>query len=151
MFQVKADVTGAIRGLDQLQKAIRQAQDAATRSAARRVIVPAVKVAVAYRGGPAPIGQLGTRTGRLYRQVKAKFFRGKDGLLNGVVKVIGDRAFIARINESGAASHGRRGGPLPARRMFQTAGWSIRPTAEQHMQQVFAQDLAGRLGGLGRI
>ena len=148
MFQLKADLTGAFRGLDQLQTAIRQAQDAAARSAARNVIIPAVHMAVAHRGGPAPIGQLGTRTGRLYRQVKAKFFRRKDGLLNGVVKVIGDRSFIARINESGAASHGRKAGPLPARRMFQTVGWSIRPTAEQHMQQVFAQYLAQRLGGL---
>lgn len=145
-FEVKVDFSSAMKMLDGLNDDIRRAQDKATREVARKTIVPAVKQALSFTGGKAPLGQLGTRTGRTRSKVRARFWKGQDGLLNGAVKVMGDRAYIARFNEKGTKSHGRHGGPLPARLMFETVGRAIRGQVEGALVDALERNLQAKLG-----
>lgn len=102
-----------------------------------------LKPNLSFPGKVAPIGQLGTRTGRLLSQAGIRIFRQRNGLFGASVRILGDRAHVAHINEVGAATHGGRygkklqakkastglkglrvrlyggdRGPLPARAMF---------------------------------
>src|SRR3990170_862717 len=167
MFEFSVNFDSALRALDKLDADIRRAEAQATRDTARKVIVPAVKDAVSYRGPHAPTGKLGKRTGLLRRSIRPKFFKGRDGLLNGSVQVRGERGYIMRFHEFGTASHGRlpkaegvsragrralaaRSGrsALPARHPFQTVGKAIRAAAEANFAMVFeAQLKMRRIGG----
>jgi HK97 gp10 family phage protein len=136
--------------LDQLSKDIKQAHAAAVREVARTLIVPAAKNALSFQGEHAPVGQLGTRTGKTRAQVKPKFWTGKDGLLDGTVKVIGDRAHISRFNEAGTKSHGpggKRGtgkNPLPARKMFETVSNAQRVNIENAIAAAFERNMKAK-------
>lgn len=136
--------------LDKLSKDVRDAHAAAVREVARTLIVPAAKTALSFQGEHAPIGQLGQRTSRTRNQVKGKFWKDKDGLLNGAVKVIGDRAHIARFNETGTKSHGPGGkkgsnkNPLPARKMFETVGHAQRVQIEQAIAEAFERNMKAK-------
>jgi hypothetical protein len=145
MFDIEFRVDfGQAGGLDQLVKDIKSAEAAAAREVARTILIPAMKVAMSHSGGRAPIGRLGTRTGQTRAQIKAKFWTGKDGLTNGSVKVIGDRAHIAFFNESGTQSHGKKSGPLPARKMFETVGRALRATVERAMVTAFERNMKAK-------
>lgn len=142
------DISGILQRLNVIDAAVLKANEAAVR-AAGAVAVTVVRGSVSFAGHPAPIGQLGTRTGRLLNQVQAKVFRShRTGLAGVAVKVIGDRAHIMRFHENGTASHGGRRrssvsqtrrrkvkagtrgdrGPLPARQVFAMA--YLRASAE---------------------
>lgn len=135
MFDVEIKIDTS--GLDQLVKDIQDAESKAAREVARSIVVPAMRQAVSFAGDSAPIGQLGTRTGRLRMQMKAKFWRGKDGLTNGSVKVIGDRAFIARFAETGTKRQ-------PARKMFEIVGRNLRLAIERAMVASFERHMQAK-------
>ena len=113
----------------------------AVRFVAESIVIPAMRVSVSFTGKTAPIGMLGTRTGRLLSQVKAKYWKSRDGLHNGSVKVKGDRAYIARFHEKGTKKHGKHGGPLPARKMFATVGIAIKSTVEGALVREFEANM----------
>lgn len=130
-----------IHELEHLSEIVRVAQSRAVRIVARNLVLPAMRQALSFRGEHAPTGQLGTRTGELLGRLKVKVFRDKTGLTNESVKVIGARAHIARFHESGTKSHGpgNKGGPLPARKMFETVGSGLRASIEQQLIIEFEQ------------
>src|SRR5262245_2386523 len=107
MVDLKIDFSGPFAEVEKLNNDVRIADKRAMKSVSESLVVPAMKRVLSFTGPKAPIGELGTRTGRLRSQVRAKFWKGRDGLANAAVKVIGDRDFVSRINEHGAKSHGR--------------------------------------------
>lgn len=144
-FSVTVAVDSVVGGLDKLEYSIRRAEDAAARETARTIVIPAVKEALSYSGPSAPIGRLGVVTGRTRSKVRARFWRNRSGLLNGSVRVMGNRAHIARFHEKGTRSHGRHAGPLPARRMFEITGRLIRARCEEMLVESFERNLQTKL------
>lgn len=106
MVDVSINVSGAVNTLDRALAAIVEANDLAIHDAAEVVLNP-LRVNLSHTGGKAPIGELGTRTGQLVSQTVAKYFHRRNGLLGVALKVMGDRRFIAHMNEYGTKSHGR--------------------------------------------
>ena len=143
-MEVQVSVEAAIQYLLKLEFDARKAVETAVRETAEGVALPAMRSALSFAGERAPIGQLRTNTGKLRSQVRPKFWIGRDGLLNAAVKVVGDRAHIARFHETGTKSHGRQAGPLPARRMFAIVGAAIRPHIERALLQSFERQLTAR-------
>ena len=129
------------RSILQVSEHAKLADKKAVRFVAESIVIPAMRASVSFVGRTAPVGQLGTRTGRLLSQVKAKYWRGRDGLANGSVKVKGDRAYIARFHEKGTKKHGKHGGPLPARQMFATVGLAIKSTVEGALVREFEANM----------
>jgi hypothetical protein len=128
--------------LPQIVKDIRLADKKAARDVASRIVIPAMRVAMNYTGQrPAPIGRLGAVSGETQSQLGTKFWTDRDGMTNAAVKVIGDRAHIARFNEAGTRSHGRNGSPLPAHKMFETVGRALRNTVEQTLVREFEANM----------
>lgn len=129
-------------GLDRLTKDIRASELAAAREVARTIVIPAMRNALSFQGMRAPLGMLGIKSGRTRAQIKAKFWVEKrSGLVNGSVKVRGDRAHIARFHESGTKSHGKNSGPLLARKMFQTVGLVLRTGMELAFVRAFERNM----------
>jgi hypothetical protein len=128
--------------LPQIVKDIRLADKKAARDVADRIVIPAMRVALRYTGSrPAPLGQLGVVSGRTKAQLGTKFWKDREGMINAAVKVIGDRAHIARFNEGGTQSHGRHGRPLPAHHMFETVGRALRGAIEQSLVREFEANM----------
>lgn len=146
--------------LDQLNELVRASQAAAAREVAQTLIIPAMRNALSFHGLHAPVGQLGTRSGRLLSQLKTKFWKAKDGLVNGAVRIIGDRDHVSRFNELGTKSHGRRpkvegqtreaaraaaaargNSALPARKMFETVGTALRAQIESQSVLLFERNM----------
>ncbi len=134
---LEIDISIDLSGLEELTKDIQAADSTAVRRVAQTVIIPAMQRSMSFTGTHAPEGQLGARSGRTRAQLKAKFFRGRDGLMNGAVKVIGDRNHIARFNNDGTRTHGRKGGPLAARKFFQAVGAAVHSVVEQALVTEF--------------
>lgn len=141
MVDLTIDMSKPIADIQKLTDHAKIADKAAVQEVARSFVVPAMKAAVSFTGPRAPMGMLGIRTGRLHNQVKARFFRGRDGMWNASVRVIGDRAYIAKFNEKGTSKHGKKGGPLPARRMFATVGAALRSAIEARMVAEFERNM----------
>jgi hypothetical protein len=130
-FTVDVDVAG----IDRLLKDIQDAQSNAIREVARMIILPPAQDALSYSGArPSPLGVLGVVTGRTRAQLKAKFWKTREGLINGSVRVIGDRAHIARFGEKGTKRQ-------PARRMFEIVGQAIRINIERGLVSLFERNM----------
>jgi len=133
-MEITVITKGAERALDAAQTAIKKSDARAVREAARFALKP-LKKNLSFSGATAPVGQLGKRSGRLFRQVKVKYFNRRDGMLGAAIKVKGDRSFVARFHEHGTKSHGRGGGPLIARQVFARTWKAI----EQATATLYAQ------------
>src|SRR5262245_40134373 len=113
-----------------LDKVVQRADDRAVREAAKFAL-SRLKANLNYTGPHAPVGQLGRRTGRLFRQARIKFFRSRGQLRGAALRVIGDRAFVMKFAERGTQTHGRYGGPLIPRKVFELTWRAIhRQTAD---------------------
>lgn len=163
MLEIRIDISSAIQGLNRLESDIQKAWDAAVRETATRILLPAVRAAVSL-GPHAPIGMLGSKTGKLRNQLQPKFWTNRHtGLLGASIKVRGDRAFIMNIHEKGTKSHGGRGtkgrkispgakgdrGPLPARKVFATVWRTIHGNAERSLLRSFERNLETHLKASG--
>lgn len=112
----------------------RAADNDAVRKVATGVVLPAMRVAFSHVGPHAPTGQLGVITDRTRQQLRARFWKARDGLMNGTVRVIGNRSHIARFGETGTKHQ-------PPRRMFETVGRALRGTIESRLVAEFEQNM----------
>jgi HK97 gp10 family phage protein len=123
-----------LKGAQQLLNDARTADKAAVRKVANTLVVPAMKLAFSHTAGPTPVGMLGVRTGQTRRQIRAKFWKGRDGFTGASVKVIGNRAHIARFGEEGTRRQ-------PARKMFETVGRIIRARVDSALIAEFQANM----------
>jgi HK97 gp10 family phage protein len=139
MFDIEWKIDFSQAGnLNQLTRDIRAAELAAARDVARTITIPAMRGALSFQGPKAPVGMLGTRTGRTRAQIKAKFWVERhSGLVNGSIKVRGDRAHIARFGETGTRHQ-------LARKMFELVGRALRPTMERAFVQSFERHMKAK-------
>jgi hypothetical protein len=161
MFTIDVKVDAAIMELDRIQEKARRAADAAVHEATTGIAMPAMRSALSFKGKKAPVGQLGSRTGLLVRQLEAKFFTRLSGEPSASIRVRGTegkRNIIAAWHEKGTRSHGRYGvkrragksrdqlrraaarrgtSPLPARAMFGTVFKAIQSQLEALLKTSF--------------
>jgi hypothetical protein len=106
MLTGTVDIRGALKDVEKISGAMMKASDRAIEVAGQAAKGPLV-ANLSFTGKTAPIGQLGSRTGKLRSQVTVKLFRQRNGRLGVALKVMGDRAHIMSMHEKGTASHGR--------------------------------------------
>jgi hypothetical protein len=105
--------------ISDLTTAIKRGEDKGIREATKQAR-KGVREAMSFRGEErTPEGRLGLRTGETRNRLRSAYFRDRDDELTGRVYISPPRAHIARFHELGTRSHGKRGGPLPARRFMQ--------------------------------